>query len=203
MPLVLALVMGLVAGACGSSAATPVPTSAAATATATPTDAATATLEATAVPTPTPAPTTAPTPTAAPTAASTATLTATPAGSSSASPSATPLPSAACTGGASTKQWLADQMPHFKFKLYCAVMPSGWSLVGMSADYDPCSGSWPESFGTQAFGPLSGTLTGDSGSEAWSNVVTTSSPTIRYVITGNWFDLAAFKAISAAMHPLS
>ena len=228
-----ALVVGLSVVACGSSAATVAPPPATPTMAVTDTPAPTDTTVP-ATPSPTPMPTATPTaaPSATPAATPTPTPAATPTPSGTASASVTPLPSASCTGGASTKQWLADQMPHFKFKLYCAVMPSGWSLVGMSSDYDvpglqahyknktggtvdiwegnvcglspnPCSGYWPQDLGTLAFGPLTGTFTGDTGSEAWSNVVTTTSPTIRYVITGSSFEEAPFKSISAAMHPLS
>ncbi len=125
-----ALAMTLVFGACGSSTPTPAPAQPTQTPTptappkATPTATPTATPEATlsaaptpvaeATPTPTLAPTESPTPTAAPT-----------------------LPAAAMpsTGSATVKQWFSDQAKLLNFDLYCAVLPSGWGVVNVQADY--------------------------------------------------------------------
>ena len=225
--LAAALTIGLAAGACGSSTPTAAP---AATPTTEPTESPTPEETAPEV-TPTPTPTPEATLTATPTAAPTATPTATPSDGASASPTLIDTV-AACTGGATTKQWLADQIAHFHFTLYCAVLPSGWGVATMSSSYDapgvqahyktkagalidvwegnvcglspnPCSGNWPTSMGSQAFGSLTGAMSGDSGSAMYSNIVTTADPKIRYVITGTGISEADFRKFSAAMHPLS
>jgi hypothetical protein len=121
------LAVGVIVGACGSSAATPTPapatpTSPPAVVTVAPTP--TPAAPATATPTATPAVTAAPLPTSTPEPTPT--------------PVPTPAPGAGCTGSAAARQWLADQATHFTWTLYCAHLPSGWSIDsinGASADY--------------------------------------------------------------------
>jgi len=122
----------------------------------------------TAASTDTPAPTAPPTPTTAPTLLA----------------SAVP-----CTGSDAVKQSFADQVPHLSFDVYCAVLPSGWGVVQVQADWDkggliaqyknaagntvdvyegsfcsmspnPCSGFWTPVVGATPFGPLTGELDG-------------------------------------------
>jgi hypothetical protein len=215
-----ALTIGLVLGACQGSTTTPAPT-ATPVATDTPTPAPTDTPVATATPAPTPTPTATLAPTVAPTPVPTVKPAATPTLTSKV---------AACTGSSNIKQTWAAQIPKFKFTLYCGVLPTGWSVVNMAWDYkaagiqahyskgsmkidvwegnvcglspNPCTGNWPDDFGSQAFGPLTGDMAGDASSKAWTTVVH-SAPTILYTITGAGMTESAFRSISAAMHKLS
>jgi hypothetical protein len=213
-----ALTVSLVLGACGGSTTTPAPTPE-------PTAAPTATLEPTLEPTAEPTPTPTPAPTDTPTPEPTATPTPTP----TAAPT---LPAAvqACTGSSAIKQALANQVPHFKFALYCAVLPAGWSVVNIAWDYNvpglqahyttksgykidvwegnicflspnPCTGIWNPDIGPQAFGPLTGDMAGSAGH--WTTIVHTTNPKLIYTITGDGMSQAAFQAISAAMHKFS
>jgi hypothetical protein len=122
--LAILLATGVMAGACAGSTATAAPA-------ATPTSA-DVTAEATATPAPTvtpvPTPTAIPTPTLSPTSPPAPTPT----------PVPTPAPGAGCTGSAAARQWLATQATHFTWTVYCAHLPSGWSIDpinGATADY--------------------------------------------------------------------
>ncbi len=218
--LAAALTLSLAVAACGGSAATPTPT-----ATPAPTPTPTATPAPTDTPTPAPTDTPTPAPTPAPTDTPTPAPTATPT-------SAPTLPSAvqACTGGSGIKQALANQIPHFTFDLYCAVLPAGWSVVNVAWDYNapglqmhyqnatawkidvwegnvcllspnPCTGIWNPAIGPQAVGPLTGDMSGSAGH--WTTVVHTANPKLLYSITGDGMSQAAFQTISAAMHKFS
>jgi hypothetical protein len=137
----------------------------------------------------------------------------------------------ACTGSTGIKQWLAGQIPHFSFDLYCAVLPAGWSVVNMGYDYhapglhehyhkgsttidvwegnvcalssNPCTSFYPDDYGAQVFGPLPGNMDGDATAKMWSNIAHTSNPKIFYVISGAGMTEAEFRAYSAAMHKIS
>jgi hypothetical protein len=128
------------------------------------------------------------------------------------------------------KQSFADQVPLLSFDLYCAVLPAGWGVVQVQADYNkgglvaqyknavgntvdvyegsfcsmspnPCSGNWTPVVGPAQFGPLTGELDGASGS--WSVVVHTSNPKVMYTMVGSGMDQAAIKSYAAAMHKVS
>jgi hypothetical protein len=121
------LAAGVIVGACGSSAATPTP------APATPTS---PPAVVTVAPTPTPAAPATAAPTATPAATPTPQPTATP--EPTATPAPTSAPGAGCTGSPAARQWLADQATHFTWTVYCAHLPSAWSIDpvnGASADY--------------------------------------------------------------------
>ena len=210
-----ALAASLIVGACQGSTVTPQPTPA-------PTD--------TATPAPTDPPTAAPTDTPAPTPEVTVAPTDTPAPQPTDTPSATLPPGVvACTGSASTKQAFANQVSHLKFALYCAVLPAGWSVVNFAWDYNaggfqvhyhsgsktlnvwegnvcmlspnPCTGVWDPDLGSQAFGTLTGDLSGSAGH--YSTLVYTSNPKVLYSLTGDGMTVAQFKSYSAAMHKFS
>ena len=211
------LTVSLVLGACQSTA-TPEPTA---------TPAPTATAE------PTPTPTAAPTPTPAPTATPTTAATPTPAPTPTPTVKPTPAPTlpagvVPCTGSSAIKQAFAAQVSKLKFTLYCAVLPSGWSVVNVAWDYsagglqahykkgaytidvwegnvcgihpNPCTGYWTPDLGSQAFGPLTGDMAGSTG--MWT-VIVHSSAKVMYTITGDGMTESAFRAISAAMHKIS
>jgi hypothetical protein len=113
------LAAGLVAGACAGSSSTP--------------EVIYTTLP-TGTPVLTPSPTAVPTPTVEATATPTPTPTA---------PAVTSPPGAKCTGSAGMKQWFAAQATHFSWTVYCAVLPTGWSIMpsnGATAGYN--SGGW-------------------------------------------------------------
>jgi hypothetical protein len=128
------------------------------------------------------------------------------------------------------KQSFADQVPHLSFDVYCAVLPSGWGVVQVQADWDkggliaqyktaagntvdvyegsfcsmspnPCSGFWTPVVGATPFGPLTGELDGASGS--WAVLVHTASPKVMYTMVGSGMDQAAIKSYAAAMHKVS
>ena len=136
----------------------------------------------------------------------------------------------ACTGSSSIKQAFANQIPKFKFALYCAVLPAGWSVVNVAWDYNagglqahyktkagytvdvwegnvcavnpnPCTGIWNPDIGPQAFGPLTGDMAGSAGH--WTTIVHTANPKVLYTITGDGMTQSAFQAYSAAMHKFS
>jgi hypothetical protein len=209
------LVMSLAVGGCQTATATPAPTNtpvptdtATPTPAATPTDTPTPTPAATPTDTPTPTPTLAPTPTAAP---------------------SLPTSVAACTGTSSIKQTWANQIKKFKFALYCPVLPAGWSVLTVAWDYNagalqahyktkagwtvnvwegnvcavspnPCTGVWNPDIGPQAFGPLTGDMSGSAGH--WTTIVNVS-PKLLYTITGDGMSQSAFASYSAAMHKIS
>jgi hypothetical protein len=218
-----ALAMSLVLGGCNSSTATPAPVQP----TLTPVPIATAT------PAPTDTPTPAPTATPAPSDTPTAAPTDTPAATESPTPAPLPtLPASVlpCTGSDGVKHSLADQVPHLSFDLYCAVLPSGWGVVQLQADYDkggliaqyknaagntvdvyegsfctmspnPCSGNWTPVVGNTAFGPLTGEL--DGSGTSWSIVVHTSNAKVMYTMIGAGMDQATMKSYAAALHKIS
>jgi hypothetical protein len=225
--LVAILVASLTVDACAGSSPTAIvvfvtPTPAAATKAAP-----TATPEVTPVPTIAPAATPAPTPTPA------ATTTPPPTPVASPTPTAAPtlLASAMpCTGSGTVKQWFADQWSHLAFDLYCAVLPAGWGVVKVQADYtkggvvaqykngagntvdvyegsfctmspNPCSGVWGPVVGPVLFGPLTGELAGSSGS--WAVFVHTASPKVMYTMVGSGMTQVAITAYAAAMHKVS
>jgi hypothetical protein len=128
------------------------------------------------------------------------------------------------------KQWFADQVPHLGFDLYCAVLPAGWGVVKVQADYakggvvaqykngtgntvdvyegsfctmspNPCSGFWAPIVGPALFGPLTGELDGGSGS--WAVIVHTSNPKVMYAMIGSGMSQAAITAYAAGMHKVS
>jgi hypothetical protein len=136
----------------------------------------------------------------------------------------------ACTGTTGIKQAFANQIPKFKFDLYCAVLPKGWSVVNIAWDYyapglqahykngagytvdvwegnvcmvspNPCTGIWNPDIGPQAFGPLTGDMAGSSGH--WTTIVHTADPKVLYTITGDGMTQSAFQVYSAAMHKFS
>jgi hypothetical protein len=142
-------------------------------------------------------------------------------------PSATLPPGVvACTGSAAIKQTLADEISHLKFDLYCPVLPSGWSVVNVAWDYNvggaqahyhsgsktidvwegkvcslspnPCSGVWNPDIGPQAFGSLTGDMSGSVGH--WTTIVHTTNAKVMYTLTGDGMTEAQFQAYSAAMH---
>jgi hypothetical protein len=211
-----ALILSLALGGCQASTATPTPT-----ATPVPTD----------TPTPAPTPTVAPTQTPTPTATPTDTPTPAPtlAPTPTAAPSL-PTSVAACTGSNSIKQTFANQIAKLKFALYCPVLPAGWSVVTVAWDYNapglqahyktkagytvnvwegnvcllspnPCTGVWDPDIGPQAFGPLTGDMSGSAGH--WSTLVFTANPKVLYTITGDGMSQSAFASYSAAMHKFS
>jgi hypothetical protein len=54
-------------------------------------------------------------------------------------PPATPTPSpvaSGCTGSAKQNQWFADQTAHVSWSVYCAVLPSGWTVSTVYSDYN-------------------------------------------------------------------
>jgi hypothetical protein len=137
-----------------------------------------------------------------------------------------------CTGSSAIKQYLVNQISKFKFTLYCAVLPAGWSVVKIDANYsagglqahykngagykidvwegnvcavspNPCTGFWSPDLGSQAFGPLTGDMAGSGGH--WTDIVHTSNPKVMYTITGTGSGMteAAFRIYSAAMHKIS
>jgi hypothetical protein len=210
------LILSLALVGCQASTTTPTPTG-----TPVPTD----------TPTPAPTPTVAPTPTPTPAATPTDTATPAPTLSPTptAAPSL-PTSVALCTGSSSIKQTFADQIPKLKFDLYCPVLPAGWSVVtvawnykapGLQAHYktkagytlnvwegnvcslspNPCTGVWDPDIGPQAFGPLTGDMSGSAGH--WSTLVLTANPKVLYTITGDGMSQAAFASYSAAMHKIS
>jgi hypothetical protein len=90
----------------------------------------------TATDTPTPTPTSTDTPFVAPTdtpvSSPTAVVTIAP------TPTPTPTPSGpagGCSGLDTNKAWWAAESPHFKFTVYCGVMPGGWYFSTASDDY--------------------------------------------------------------------
>ena len=212
------LILSLALGGCQSSTATPRPTD-----TPAPTD----------TPTPAPTDTVAPTPTPTPTDTPAPTDTATPEPTLAPTPTAAPslpISVAPCTGSSSIKQTLASQVAKFKFALYCAVLPAGWSVVNVAWNYNapglqthykskagytvnvwegnvcllgptPCTGVWDPDIGPQAFGTLTGEMSGSAGH--WSTLVNTANPKVLYVITGDGMTQTAFASYSAAMHKIS
>ena len=89
--------------------------------------------------TPSPSPTEAATLTAAAatTEAPASSPTDTPAASPSPSPTPTPPPAGTtCSRTAANNQWFVDQAPHLSWSVYCAVLPSGWSLISGSSEYN-------------------------------------------------------------------
>jgi hypothetical protein len=211
------LILSLALAGCQASTTTPTPPAATPTDTATPTAA------------PTSPPLAAPTQTPAATPTVTATPTATPAPTPTAAPTL-PTSVAPCTGSNSIKQTFANQIPKFKFDLYCPVLPAGWSVVnvawnysasGLQAHYktkagytvdvwegnvcllspNPCTGIWDPDLGPQAFGPLTGDMSGSAGH--WTTIVHTANPKVLYTITGDGMSQTAFASYSAAMHKIS
>jgi hypothetical protein len=209
------LILSLALWGCQASNSTPLPT---------------ATPASTATPAPTDTPTVAPTPTPAPAATPTDTATPAPtlAPTPTAAPSL-PTAVVPCTGSNSIKQTLANQVAKFKFDLYCPVLPAGWSMVNVAWNYNapglqahyknkagytvnvwegnvcflspnPCTGVWDPDIGPQAFGPLTGDMSGSVGH--WSTLVNTN-PKVLYVITGDGMSQSAFASYSAAMHKFS
>jgi hypothetical protein len=214
---------------CNASTNAPQPTNSPAP-TATPAAADTPTLEPTAeattaeTPAPTPSPEATATPTATPAPTPTPTPTPTPAPTLNSAV-------APCTGSAAIKQTWANLIPKFKFHLYCAVLPSGWQVVSMSWDYkaagmqahyktksgmtidvwegtvcalspNPCTGYWPDDFGTQSFGGLTGDMFGEASTKHWTTIVHTGVTT-GYTLLGHGMTESAYRAISAAMHKIS
>ena len=133
----------------------------------------------------------------------------------------------ACTGTTGFKQAFANEIGHLKFDLYCAVLPAGWTVVNVSWDYNvggmqahyknksgytvdvwegnvcqlspnPCTGIWNPDIGSQAFGPLTGDMSGSAGH--WTTIVSTSNPKVMYSLTGDGMTQSAFASYSAAMH---
>jgi hypothetical protein len=125
------------------------------------------------------------------------------------------------------KQWFADQIPLLDFDVYCAVLPSGWSVVKVQSDFDkgglvaeykntlgytlnlyegsfcamspnPCTGYWDPVVGPIPFGPFTAPLDGASGH--WSVLVHTSNPKVSYEMVGEGMDVAAMKSYAAALH---
>lgn len=94
-------------------------------------------------PAPTPSPiiiyvTPAPTPTPAATPPSEATTTPVPTAASTPAPTPTPSsPAAACTGTASNKAFYAQAAEDMNWTVYCAVLPSGWSITSGSSHNAP------------------------------------------------------------------
>jgi hypothetical protein len=120
-------------------------------------------------------------------------------------------------------------MSKFSFDLYCAVLPGGWGVTNMTANYkapgllaeykngagsrldlwegevctiewNACSGFFAPDLGAQAFGPLTGDMAGSDGT--WELVVDTSNPSVRYRLVGENMTEAAFRSISAKVHKI-
>jgi hypothetical protein len=66
---------------------------------------------------------------------------------------------------------------------------------------NPCTGVWDPDLGSQAFGTLTGDLSGSAGH--YSTLVYTSNPKVLYSLTGDGMTVAQFKSYSAAMHKFS
>lgn len=207
-----ALAASLIVGACQGSTVTPTPTD-------TPT--------ATDTPAPTDTPTPEPTDTPAPTPDLTVAPTDTPTPEPTDTPSATLPPGVvACSGTAAIKQAYANEISKLKFDLYCPVLPAGWSVVNVSWDYhvggsqahfhsgsmtvdlwegnvcllspNPCSGIWNPDIGSQAFGSLTGDMSGSAGH--WTTIVHTTNAKVMYTLTGDGMTEAQFQTYSAAVH---
>jgi hypothetical protein len=89
-------------------------------------------------PSPTPTPEVTATPEETPTSEATPTAAPTPTPVPTAPPVVTPPPGSTCSRTAANNAWFVAQAPHFTWTLYCAVLPSGWSILadGAHAYYD-------------------------------------------------------------------
>lgn len=123
-------------------------------------------------PPPTPTPALTPSPSASPTPSPTMSPTPTPAPTSAA---------AACTGTADNKAFFAKAAGAMNWTVYCAVLPSGWSITEGSYDHAP-SGLLKVVYqhGSQEFqlleGNLCGLMTGFCGATGWKSVVASGGP---------------------------